>query len=112
MPAAVVWPALISPISARPWPTERFGVAAAFHREDNSVTKNGRAGIAIITEADPTVTANKIHDGMDSGVLVSDGGKGRVEENDIFGNRRAGVAIISKVSHASDCRQMRIEGED
>jgi len=33
---------------------------------------------------------------MDSGVLVSDGGKGRVEENDIFGNRRAGVAIISK----------------
>jgi len=64
--------------------------------EDNSVTKNGRAGIAILSEADPTVTANKIHDGMDSGVLVSDGGKGRVEENDIFGNRRAGVAILKE----------------
>lgn len=106
----MVWPALPSPVSTRPWPTECFGVAAAFHSEDNSVTKNGRAGIAILSEADPTVTANKIHDGMDSGVLVSDGGKGRVEENDIFGNRRAGVAILKEVSHASDCRLVRIEG--
>ena len=30
---------------------------------------------------------------MDSGVLVSEKGRGRVEGNDIFRNRRAGVAI-------------------
>ena len=33
---------------------------------------------------------------MDSGVLISERGRGRVEENDIFGNRRAGVAILKE----------------
>ena len=46
----------------------------------------------------PQVCANKIHDGMDSGVLISERGRGRVEENDIFGNRRAGVAILKEGS--------------
>ena len=30
------------------------------------------------------------------GVLISERGRGRVEDNDIFGNRRAGVAILSR----------------
>ena len=29
-------------------------------------------------------------------MLVSERGRGRVEENDIFGNRRAGVAILKE----------------
>ncbi len=64
--------------------------------EDNVISCNGRAGIAILSGGDPLVMANKIHDGMDSGVLVSERGRGRVEENDIFGNRRAGVAILKE----------------
>ena len=64
--------------------------------EDNVIACNGRAGIAILSGGDPLVMANKIHDGMDSGVLVSERGRGRIEENDIFGNRRAGVAILKE----------------
>ena len=99
--------------------------------EDNVISCNGRAGIAILSGGDPLVCANKIHDGMDSGapfrlhpsaptlhppyasflshspspcppdtlitgVLISERGRGRVEDNDIFGNRRAGVAILKE----------------
>ena len=61
--------------------------------EDNDISFNGRAGVAILSGGDPLVCHNKIHEGMDSGVLVSEKGRGRVEGNDIFRNRRAGVAI-------------------
>ena len=44
----------------------------------------------------PLIVGNKTHDGMDSGVLVSERGRGRVENNDIHGNRRAGVAILKE----------------
>ena len=64
--------------------------------EDNVISSNGRAGIAILSGGDPLVCSNKIFDGMDSGVLISERGRGRVEENDIFGNRRAGVAILKE----------------
>ena len=64
--------------------------------EDNTISCNGRAGIAILSGGDPLVCSNKIHDGMDSGVLISERGRGRVEENDIYGNRRAGVAILKE----------------
>lgn len=64
--------------------------------EDNAISCNGRAGIAILSGGDPLVCSNKIHDGMDSGVLISERGRGRVEDNDIFGNRRAGVAILKE----------------
>ena len=64
--------------------------------EDNVISCNGRAGIAILSGGDPLVFANKIFDGMDSGVLISECGRGRVEENDIHGNRRAGVAILKE----------------
>lgn len=64
--------------------------------EDNIISCNGRAGVAILSGGDPVIAANKIHDGLDSGVLVSEKGRGRVEDNDIFGNRRAGVAILKE----------------
>ena len=64
--------------------------------EDNSISANGRAGIAILSGGDPLVCMNKIYDGMDSGVLISERGRGRVEDNDIFQNRRAGVAILKE----------------
>ena len=64
--------------------------------EDNDVSFNGRAGVAILSGGDPLVCQNKIHEGMDSGVLVSEKGRGRVEDNDIFQNRRAGVAILKE----------------
>ena len=64
--------------------------------EDNDISFNGRAGVAILSGGDPLVCQNKIHEGMDSGVLVSEKGRGRVEDNDICGNRRAGVAILKE----------------
>ena len=64
--------------------------------EDNTISSNGRAGIAILSGGDPLVCANRIYDGMDSGVLISERGRGRVEDNDIYGNRRAGVAILKE----------------
>jgi len=64
--------------------------------EDNDISFNGRAGVAILSGGDPLVCQNKIHEGMDSGVLVSEKGRGRVEDNDIFQNRRAGVAILKE----------------
>jgi F-box protein 11 len=64
--------------------------------EDNDISSNGRAGVAILSGGDPLVCHNKIHEGMDSGVLVSEKGRGRIEDNDIFQNRRAGVAIFKE----------------
>ncbi len=39
--------------------------------EDNVISCNGRAGIAILSGGDPLVCANKIHDGMDSGAPLA-----------------------------------------
>ena len=64
--------------------------------EDNEISENKRAGIAILTGGDPVVRQNKIHNGHDSGVLVSEKGRGRIEQNDIFCNMRAGVAILKE----------------
>ena len=62
--------------------------------EDNDISANARAGVAILSGGNPLVRFNKIHDGKDSGVLISEKGRGRVEDNDIFSNLRAGVAIL------------------
>ena len=64
--------------------------------EDNDISSNKRAGIAILSGGDPIVRSNKIHNGFDSGVLISEKGKGRIENNDIFSNMRAGVAILKE----------------
>ena len=62
--------------------------------EDNDISTNARAGVAILSGGNPIVRNNKIHDGKDSGVLISERGRGRIEANDIFANLRAGVAIL------------------
>ena len=62
--------------------------------EDNDISGNARAGVAILAGGNPVVRVNRIHDGKDSGVLVSEKGRGRIEENEIFANLRAGVAIL------------------
>jgi len=62
--------------------------------EDNDISGNSRAGVAILSSGNPVVRGNRIHDGKDSGVLVSEKGRGRIEENEIFANLRAGVAIL------------------
>ena len=62
--------------------------------EDNDISGNARAGVAILSGGNPVVRVNRIHDGKDSGVLVSEKGRGRIEENEIFANLRAGVAIL------------------
>jgi|LauGreSuBDMM15SN_2_FD.fasta_scaffold29869_1 hypothetical protein len=66
--------------------------------EDNDVVGNSRAGVAILSGANPVVRLNRIHAGKDAGVLVSEKGRGRIEENDIFANLRAGVAILREGS--------------
>ena len=40
--------------------------------EDNDICANARAGVAILSGGNPTVRLNKIHDGKDSGVLISE----------------------------------------
>jgi parallel beta-helix repeat protein len=39
---------------------------------DNEIRGNARAGVAIHSGSDPLVRANRIHGGLDSGVLVSE----------------------------------------
>uniref|UniRef100_A0A672MXH3 F-box only protein 11 n=1 Tax=Sinocyclocheilus grahami TaxID=75366 RepID=A0A672MXH3_SINGR len=46
----------------------------------------------------PTLRRNKIHDGRDGGICIFNGGRGLLEENDIFRNAQAGV-LISTNSH-------------
>lgn len=40
--------------------------------EDNDIARNARAGVAILSGGNPVVRGNKIHNGKDSGVLVSE----------------------------------------
>ena len=43
--------------------------------------------------ADPRLRRNRIHDGKQGGVLVFEGGKGTLEDNDIYANTLSGVEI-------------------
>lgn len=56
------------------------------------------AGVWIKTDSNPTLKRNKIYDGRDGGICIFNGGKGVLEENDIFRNTQAGV-LISTQSH-------------
>ncbi|MFF1321216.1 right-handed parallel beta-helix repeat-containing protein [Streptomyces chartreusis] len=53
----------------------------------------GLACIAIHDAADPRVRRNQIHGSKKSGVYVSDGGLGTLEDNEITGNALSGVGI-------------------
>ena len=56
------------------------------------------AGVWIKTDSNPTMRRNKIYDGRDGGVCIFNGGRGMLEDNDIFRNSQAGV-LISTQSH-------------
>ncbi|MCA3505492.1 MAG: right-handed parallel beta-helix repeat-containing protein [Rhodobacter sp.] len=45
------------------------------------------------TGADPVVRGNTLRDGKAAGIFVYDNGKGRIEENQIFGNVASGIVI-------------------
>lgn len=51
------------------------------------------AGVWIKTDSNPTMRNNKIHDGRDGGICIFNGGRGILEENEIFRNAQAGVLI-------------------
>jgi parallel beta-helix repeat protein len=73
-----------------------YGVDIAQGRldlEGCDITSQSLACIAIHEGADPRLRRNRIHDGADDGVFVSDNGLGTLEDNDIFSNAKAGVAI-------------------
>jgi parallel beta-helix repeat protein len=61
---------------------------------------NALAGVEIKTGGEALIRGNRIHDGKGSGVYVHDGGRGTLEDNDVFGNERVGVRI-SKNSDAT-----------
>ena len=53
------------------------------------------AGIYIETASDPTVTHNRISNGLGTGVTVADNGLGTIQDNDIFLNKLSGVEVKS-----------------
>lgn len=61
--------------------------------ENCDIFENECAGIEIKEGADPVVFKNRIFNGVEAGVLVHDGGRGRLERNDIYGNKLMGVAV-------------------
>jgi parallel beta-helix repeat protein len=61
--------------------------------ENCDISSQTGACVAIRGEANPHLRRNKIHDGKEDGVLVSNNGKCILEENDIFRNSYSGVVI-------------------
>ena len=52
------------------------------------------SGIAISGErTDPSVRANRVHDGRTSGIYVTGGASPRIEHNEVWGNASEGIFI-------------------
>jgi parallel beta-helix repeat protein len=63
--------------------------------EGCDISCQSSACVAIRAGADPRLLRNRIHDGKQSGVFVTENGLGTLEDNEIFGNAFAGVEIRS-----------------
>ncbi len=63
--------------------------------EGCDISSQSLSCVAIRNGADPRLRGNYIHDGIQSGVFVYDGGLGTLEDNEIIANAIAGVAIKS-----------------
>lgn len=63
------------------------------------------------TGSNPKITRNKIWGGQNGGVLVYNGGKGVLEDNEIFDNAMAGVWIKTE-SHPILRRNKIYDGRD
>jgi parallel beta-helix repeat protein len=73
-----------------------FGVEIAQGRLELSVcdiSSDSLACVGIYGSANPMLRNNRIHDGKNVGVYILEGGKGTLEDNDIFGNTASGVEI-------------------
>ncbi len=55
------------------------------------ITSNSWSCVAIYGNAYPILSGNKIHDGNQSGIIISGNGQGMIENNDIFGNTLSGI---------------------
>lgn len=76
--------------------------------EDCDISGQGRVGVAIHGGAEPRVRRNRIHDGKEGGVFVTDNGAGLIEDNEIFGNAMAAVQV--KTGGNPTVRRNRIRG--
>jgi parallel beta-helix repeat protein len=75
--------------------------------EGCDISSQSLACVAIRGGADPRLRRNRIHNSNQGGVLVSEGGKGSLEDNDIFANTLSGVEIRDEGSD-STLRRNRI----
>ena len=65
--------------------------------EDNDITGNASAGVAINTGGNPTLRANRINRNGSQAVRIYQGGRGVIENNDLTGNEKGAWSI------AEDC---------
>jgi parallel beta-helix repeat protein len=59
----------------------------------NDMTSQGSTILTLRNDANPEVTANRIHDGASSGILVADGARGMFVDNVIEGNAFSGMEV-------------------
>lgn len=60
---------------------------------DCDITSRGFTCVAIAGGANPVLRGNRIHDGSSAGILVHDGGRGLIENNDVVANGRPGMEV-------------------
>jgi parallel beta-helix repeat protein len=63
--------------------------------EGCDISSQSLSCVTIRDGADPRLRSNKIHDGKQAGVLITDSGLGTLEDNDITGNTLSGVEITT-----------------
>ena len=66
--------------------------------EDNDITGNTSAGVAIQTGGNPTVRGNRVNRNSYEAIWIYEDGRGVVEDNDLTGNARGAWDI------AEDCQ--------
>jgi parallel beta-helix repeat protein len=59
--------------------------------EGCDISSEGGSCVAIRNDSDPRIRRNRIHDGWSDGIIVSEQGRGLIEDNEIVGNRLCGV---------------------
>jgi parallel beta-helix repeat protein len=73
-------------------PDERSGLGIL---EDNDITANASAGVAIGTGGNPTLRRNRINRNEYHAVRIYQGGKGVVEDNNLTGNKQGAWDIAA-----------------
>jgi F-box protein 11 len=68
--------------------------AGQIELEHCDISSQGLTCLAVRGGADPIVRRNRIHDGVEAGILVYENGRGTFEDNEIFGNALAAVSVL------------------